>query len=97
VTIRRLGLTFVLVLNSATLILTVLTLGNAESLSDVAANDGNGFGDLLVIARADASLLTIMALLSLAGTLVLGYALVTSRGRPPLHRADPDRPRISGE
>ncbi len=97
---RRFVVTFALVLNVATLVMTVLILANASDLFEYIDGEPSGFDDFLVIGRGDATLLLILAISAIAGNMALVWALLTagSRRRSRVGQADgQDRPRVTGE
>ena len=93
--LRRLAITFLLLVNSAALILAILTFTNGSPISNVTSEDVAGASGLLVIADSDASLATILAFLGIGGNLILGY-LFLSHPDDDGDRRD-DGPRITGE
>jgi hypothetical protein len=97
VTLRRFLITFFLALNVVTLVLTIVILGNASSLSDRVSGDLTGLDDFLVIARGDAILLMTLAAFGILGNLGLGYLLARGAIRGGRASEDESRPRITGE
>jgi hypothetical protein len=97
VTFRRYLITFLLALNVATLVLTIVILGNASTLSDRTNSDLSGLDDFLVIARGDAILLMTLAAFGILGNLVLGYLLARGAIRGERDVETEVRPRITGE
>ncbi len=92
--VRRLTITFFLLVNTAALVMGILTFTNGSPLSDL-TQDVTGASGLIVIADNDAALATILASLGIAGNLVLGY-LFLSNPDDKRDRRD-DGPRITGE
>lgn len=93
---RRLATTFLLLVNSAALVMTILTLANGSSMTDVTSQQISGASDLLVVAQSDAALAMFLAILGIAANLVLGYMFLT-REAPEGPRRDDAGPRITGE
>jgi hypothetical protein len=95
VNVRRLAITFFLLVNSAALILAIITFTNGSPVSDVTSEDVTGASGLLVIAESDASLATILAFLGIGGNLILGYLFLSHPDDGTDRRED--GPRITGE
>jgi len=95
VKMRRFTITFLLLVNSAALVLAILTILNASELSDVTNEDVSGASGLLVIAQGDAFLTAVLAMLGIAGNLVLGYFFLGHSDDPATRQGK--EPRITGE
>lgn len=93
---RRLATTFLLLVNSAALVMAILTFANGSSMSDVTSQPVSGASDLLVVVQSDAALAMFLAILGIAANLVLGYMFLT-RGASGTSRRDDTGPRITGE
>ena len=95
--LRRYLITFFLLVNLVTMVLTIVIVGNAPTLSERTSGDLAGLDDFLVIARGDAILMMTLAAFGLLGNLGLGYLLVRGAIRPGRAVEAEPRKRITGE